>query len=147
MLQQQIVIAQHTTKPNARYHLELMLEITLKSPCPHGARKATSCMWSDFIFHGHIQSSIYPCEIIGKPSQGQPHPCWVFIKDSQNSPNRLQVHLFKERIFEVFTAHSHDSKCFHTVLNLQENQRLVAHCKTQPLPYTVLHLHHRTQPL
>ena len=59
-----------------------MLEITWKSPCPHGARRATSCMWSDFIFHGHVQSSIYPCKIIGKPSQGQPHHCWVFIQFS-----------------------------------------------------------------
>ena len=47
----------------------------------------------------------------------------------------------------VFTAHPQDSKCFHTVLNLQENQRLIAHHRTQPLQYTFtqisphLHLH------
>ena len=46
----------------------------------------------------------------------------------------------------VFTDHPQDSKCSHTLLNLQENQRSVAHHRTQPLQYTVLlNLHHRTQ--
>ena len=47
----------------------------------------------------------------------------------------------------VFRDHPHDSKCFHTVLNMQENQRLVAHHRTQPLQYSVLNLHHGTRPL
>ena len=48
----------------------------------------------------------------------------------------------------VFTAHPHDSTCFHTVLNLQEDQRSVARLRTQPLQCTVvLNLHPRTQPL
>ena len=58
----------------------------------------------------------------------------------------------------AFTAHPQDCMCFHTVLNLQENQRLVAHHRTQPFQHTVLNpyhrtqllpynLHHRTQPL
>ena len=32
----------------------------------------------------------------------------------------------------AFSAHPHYSKCFHTVLNLQENQRIVADHRTQP---------------
>ena len=48
-------------------------------------------------------------------------------------------------LFAAFIAHLHDSKCFlHTVLSLQENQRLVSQHRTL---YTVLqNLHHRTQP-
>ena len=70
-----------------------------------------------------------------------------FLLRTHKIPHRRWAHPFKEGIFVAFTAHPHDSKCFHTVLNLQENQRLVAHLRTQPLQYTVLlNLHHRTQP-
>ena len=48
------------------------------SPCPHGARRATHCMWSAFIFQGQVQSTVCPCEIAGKPSQGQLHLCGAF---------------------------------------------------------------------
>ena len=49
------------------------------------------------------------------------HPYGVFIKDLQ-PPNKHQAHSFKEVTFVAFTAHPQGSKCFHTVLNLQENE-------------------------
>ena len=36
-------------------------------------------MWSAFIFHGQVQSTFCPCEILGKPPQGQLHPCTVSL--------------------------------------------------------------------
>ena len=36
----------------------------------------------------------------------------------------------------AFTVHPQDCKCFHIVIHLRENQRLVAHHRTQPLQYT-----------
>ena len=63
-----------------------MLYITWNScsPCSHKARRATHRMWSAFIFHGQIQSTICSFEISGKPPQEQLHPCVVFIKEQQN---------------------------------------------------------------
>ena len=74
---------------------------------------------------------------------------WSFLlrTHNQHSPDRHWAHLFKEGIFVALTAHPYDSKCFHTALSLQENQRLVAHHRTQPLYTLLLNPHHRTQPL
>ena len=67
-----------------------------------------------------------------------------FIKDLK-PPQRCWAHPFEEGIFVSFTAHPHDPKCVHTVLNLQENQRLEAHHRTQT-SYTILpSLHDKTQ--
>ena len=48
------------------------------SLCPHGARKATHCMCSAFIFHGQVQSTVCPCDIpVGagnKTLTWVPHP-------------------------------------------------------------------------
>ena len=92
------------------------------SPCPHGARRTTHHMWSAFILRGQVQSTICPCEIAGTPPKGQLYPMVFFIKDREKptgarpTPSR-----------RAFTAHPQDSKCFHSVVNLQECQRLVAH--------------------
>ena len=43
--------------------------------CPRGARRATHCLWSAFICLNQIQPTSCPCEISGKPLQGQIHPC------------------------------------------------------------------------
>ena len=48
-------------------------------------------MWSASIFHGQVQCTICPCEILGKPPQGQLHSCGIFIKDTQ-TPHRHQPH-------------------------------------------------------
>ena len=52
---------------------------------------------------------------------------------TRKTPRRSQAHHFKEGIFVEFTAHPED----YTFLNL----------RTQNLQYTVLDLHHKTQPL
>ena len=52
---------------------------------------------------------------------------------TRKTPRRSQAHHFKEGIFVTFTAHPED----YTFLNL----------RTQNLQYTVLNLHHKTQPL
>ena len=88
-------------------------------PCPHGDRRATHYRWSAFIFHGQVQSTICPCETAGKP----PTPSlWVFLLRTCKPPNKHQAHSFKEVTCVAFTAHPQGSKCFHTVLNLQENE-------------------------
>lgn len=116
--------------------------------CPHGVRRASTAHRNDFIFHGQVQLTVSPFELTGKPPQGQHHSCWVFIKGPQKPPlQALTPSLQGEGIFVVFTAHPQDSKCFHTVLNLQENKRLIVNHRTQPLQYTLtqispqLHLH------
>ena len=115
------------------------------SPCPHGARKATLPHVECLYLPRPIQSAVCPCKIAGKPPQGQLCLCGVFILKTHKIPHRCRAHPFKEGIFVVFTAHPHDSTCFHTVLNLQEDQRSVAHLRTQPLQYAVLlNLHDRT---
>ena len=38
-------------------------------------------MWSMFIFHGQVLSTVCPCKIARKPPQSQLHPCGVFIKN------------------------------------------------------------------
>ena len=93
-------------------------------------------MWSMFIFHGQVLSTVCPCKIARKPPQSQLHPCGVFIKNL-TPPSRFKAHPFKEMIFVAFTAHPQDSKCFHTVLNWQDNQRLVQHHRTQPSQHTL----------
>ena len=81
---------------------------------------------------------------------------FFLIKDPQTSPiGSRPTPSGRGFFFVVFMDHPHDSKCFHTVLNLQENQKLVAHDRTQPLQYDLYHrtqplqydLYHRTQPL
>ena len=72
------------------------------SPCRHGARRATHCMWSAFIFHGQVQTIICPFEISGKPPPEQPHPCRGFLLlRTCKTPNRHWVHPFKEGIVEA----------------------------------------------
>ena len=56
-----------------------------------------------------------------------------FLLRTRKTPRRYQAHHFKERIFVAFTAQSED----YTFLNL----------RTQNWQYTVLNLHHETQPL
>ena len=111
------------------------------SPCRHGARRATHCMWSAFIFHGQVQTIICPFEISGKPPPEQPHPCRGFLLlRTCKTPNRHWAHPFKEGIVEAPPTRL---QMLYIGLNLQENQRLIAHHRTQPLD-TVLNLHHRT---
>ena len=92
------------------------------SSCPHGARRATHHMCSAFIFHGQVQSTVCLRETSGKPPQGQLCLCGAFILRTRKIAHRHWAHPCKEGIFVAITAHPHDSKCFHTVLNLQENQ-------------------------
>ena len=133
------------------------------------ALMATHCMWCAFIFHGQIQSTIYPCEILvrsgnrilpwilyptfdrmsvvvtcscigatvqwRRASTGATSTLQGFSLRTWKTSHKLHAHSFKEGIFAAFTAHPHDSKCFYIVLHLQENQRLVAHHRTQPLSY------------
>ena len=60
-------------KPNAGYHLELIL-----SSSPHGARRDTHHTRSTFIFYCQISSTVCPWETAWKPPQGQLHPCRGF---------------------------------------------------------------------
>ena len=66
------------------------------------------------------------------------------IKDCKNPLQGPGPNL-KEGIFVALSAHPQDCKCFHTVLNLQENQRSVAHDRKQSFQHTVLNPYHRTQ--
>ena len=68
-------------------------------------------MWSAFIFHGQVQSTICPCEILGEPPQGQLHSSG--ITGAGSTPSRRG-----SAAFTVFI----DYNC----LNLLENQRLVS---------------------
>ena len=49
------------------------------SPCPHWASRATHLIWSAFIFHEQVQSTVCPYEITGEPPQEQLHPYRAFI--------------------------------------------------------------------
>ena len=131
-------------------HSETQCQLSCCSPCLLRPRRATHSMWCALIFHGQVQSTFCPWEIEGKPPQGQLHPSGFFTKDPQTlprgtGPTHPSRRGFFFLLFAAFTAHLHDSKCFlHTVLSLQENQRLVSQHRTL---YTVLqNLHHRTQP-
>ena len=59
------------------------------SPCPRGARRATHQDWA-FIFHGQGQSTLCPCEIAGKPPQGQVHLPILFPRQGQKNPQQPQ---------------------------------------------------------
>ena len=69
-----------------------------------------------------------------------------FLLKTYKTPQRCLAHPFKEVMFLAFTAHPHDPKCFHSVLNLQENQRLEAHHGIQASCTILPNLHDRTQP-
>ena len=84
-------------------------------------------MWSASIFHGQVQCTICPCEILGKPPQGQLHSCGIFIKDTQ-TPHRHQAHPARKGSSVVVTVHPHD----YTFLIL----------RTLPLQYTPHKLAH-----
>ena len=122
------------------------------SPCPHRAGRAAHCMWSAFGFQGQVQSPICPCEIAGKPPQGQLHSCGIFIKDPQNPSQSLGPPL-QEGDLVVFTVHRHvytflnlKTQPFqHTVSTIRQPFQHTVSTIRQPLQYTVLlGLHHRT---
>ena len=125
--------------------MELMLQ-SAPSQCQKRHPLHVQCPY----IHRLLQSTIYPCN---SNNRGNSNPeeffyyYYFIIKDPQN-PHRQWAHPFKEGILVAFAAYPQNTICFHIVLNLQENQRLVAHHRTQPLQYTVLlNLHQRTQPL
>ena len=108
------------------------------SPCPHGVRRATHCMWSVFVCHGQVQSTGCPWESAGKPLQRQLHSCGILLLWNHT----CQAHPFKLGIFifTAFTAHPYDQ------FSKSEDTAFTIHClhhRTQPSQYTVLH---RTQP-
>ena len=71
-----------------------------------------------------------------------------FLLRTQKTSYRYQAYPFKEGISVALTAYLQDTKCFHIILNLQKNQRLVVHHRMQLLDYSVLlNLHCKTQPL
>ena len=91
------------------------------SPCPHGARRANHHMWSAFIFHGQVQSTVCPQKSQESLHRGRStHE--AFLLRIHKTPYRHWAHPFKEGIFVAFTANPQNSKCFHTVLNLQESE-------------------------
>ena len=121
----------HLATAVATTSINPMPGISWNSCCsPHWARRATHLIWSAIIFHGQIQSTVCPCEFAGSPPQGQLHCYRVSPWGPTKIPYRHRAHPFKGGISVAFTAHSCDSKCFHTVLSMQESQRVVSHHRT-----------------
>ena len=128
------------------------------SPCPHGASSHpphVECLYLPWTSSIHRLSlwNYRKASIGTTPLQG-----FLLLLTWKIPPTGARPTPSKRGIFEALRAHPQDSKCFHAVLNLQENQRLVAHHRTQPFQHTFLNpyhrtqllpynLHHRTQPL
>ena len=94
-------------------------------------------------------STLWDCR---KATTGGTPSLQGFLLRNNKTPHKRQAHPFKESsvfgffffFFAPFTAQPYDSKSFHTVLNLQDNQRSATHHRIQPLQYTLLlSLHHR----
>ena len=125
------------------------------SPCPHGARRATHHMWSAFIFHGQVQSTVCPCEIAGKPPQGHLHLCGVFIKDPHNPPQALGPPLQGGDLCGIhspptcFEMLSHCSKSAREseVSSTSQNTAFIAHCSTKPPSQDTADTAHCSKPL
>ena len=94
---QQQTHPQYITKPSARYHLN-----SCCNPRPHEARRANHYMWSAFIFHGQVQSTICSREIAGKPHRGNSNP-GGFLLRTWKHPHRCWAHPFKEEVKNAFT--------------------------------------------
>ena len=131
---QYIAKTQHQVSPGTHVAVPALMGLE-EPPTAHGVPLSSMAKSSPLSALVRFQESLH---------RGNSSSAGFFIKDLQKPP-QAWVHHFKEGIFVAFTAHPQDCKCFHIVINLQKNQGLVAHHRTQPSQFTVP-LNLQTQP-